>query len=71
MPPGSPEAIARGCNCPVSENNYGKGAFNVPLEQATLAFIHLNCLVHGVKQMKMTCKTYNFDEYKKSKLKVS
>ena len=71
MPPGSPQAIARGCNCPVTINNYGKGAFNVPSKQATLAFIHLNCPVHGVKQMKQTCKLYDFDKTTASKLKVS
>jgi hypothetical protein len=71
MPPGSPQAIARGCNCPVTINNYGKGAFNVPSEQAALAFIHLNCPVHGVKQMKQTCNLYDFDKRTVSKLKVS
>lgn len=69
--PGSAEAIIRGCSCPVGLNDSGKGVYNVPSRQVSLAFIHLNCPVHGIQQIKQTCKVYNFDESSIIKTKVS
>ena len=59
--PGSLEAINKGCNCPIGGNNYGRGAFNVPQEEASLVFIHLRCPVHGIDQMAKQNKLYSFD----------
>jgi hypothetical protein len=45
--PGTNEAIAQGCICPVIDNHYGKG---VPQMDGTRAFwIEENCPMHGKK----------------------
>lgn len=43
-PPGSDEAIERGCNCPVLDNNHGKG------NRFGSYTIILDCPVHGEEE---------------------
>ena len=48
FPPGSDEAIAAGCTCPVIDNDYGRGCMGgVKDEQGRTVFvIRLDCPVH-------------------------
>lgn len=50
--PGSEEAIAAGCNCPVTDNHYGKGIpmRNPDNNKIELAFwMTADCVLHGLK----------------------
>ena len=49
MNPGSDEAIAAGCTCPVMDNGHGRGYFGgVTDEQGQTVFvIVVDCPVHG------------------------
>ena len=48
MNPGSDEAIAAGCTCPVIDNDYGRGCMGgVKDEQGRTVFvIRMDCPVH-------------------------
>ena len=41
--PGSPEAEAVGCTCPIMDNSYGKGYFMQP----NVFVYNLECRIHG------------------------
>ena len=43
--PGSDEAVAQGCSCPVLDNGRGKGAYG----RSDQFWIAENCTLHGVK----------------------
>lgn len=47
--PGSAEAIANGCICPVINNHFGRG---YPAPDGPRFWINLNCLAHGAEQAK-------------------
>ena len=51
MNPGSDEAIASGCTCPVMDNGHGRGYLGgVTDEQGQTVFvIRLDCPLHGKK----------------------
>ena len=51
MNPGSDEAIAAGCTCPVMDNGHGRGLLGgVTDEQGLVMFvITLDCPLHGRK----------------------
>ena len=40
--PGSDEALAQGCTCPVITNGYGKGLYN-----GKLFWMRIDCPLHG------------------------
>ncbi len=42
--PGSKEAIAKGCRCPVIDNHYGKG---IPTEDGLEFWYSADCPVHN------------------------
>jgi hypothetical protein len=44
--PGSTDAVAHGCTCPVIDNNHGKG---VPSKDGPLFWITEGCPVHSPK----------------------
>jgi hypothetical protein len=44
-PPGSTDAIARGCICPVDDNNYGEGAYKV--DGKTMFWVYSDCQLHS------------------------
>lgn len=45
--PGSPEAVEKGCKCPVMDNHNGEG---IPLDGYDKSFwINRNCPLHGAK----------------------
>lgn len=46
--PGSPEAVAQGCTCPVIDNHYGKGV-PVGKDGAPLFWCSEKCPMHGGK----------------------
>jgi hypothetical protein len=48
MTPGSKEAIAKGCKCPVMDNGYGRGAYQV--EGEWQFWINGDCPLHGIKE---------------------
>ena len=50
--PGSDEAIAAGCTCPVIDNGYGRGCMDgVKDEQGRTVFvIRLDCPLHGIAE---------------------
>ena len=50
MSPGSDEAIAAGCTCPVIDNGYGRGCMGgVKDEQGRTVFvISGDCPLHGI-----------------------
>lgn len=50
--PGTDEAINAGCNCPVLDNNHGKGmTLKNPEtgELSTAYWVNADCVLHGVK----------------------
>lgn len=47
--PGSPEAIAAGCLCPVIDNHHGKG-IPVGKDRSPLFWHSANCPLHGDPQ---------------------
>lgn len=50
--PGSEEAIAAGCNCPVVDNHYGRGIpiRNPDTNEIELAYwMTADCVLHGIK----------------------
>lgn len=44
--PGSDEALQMGCQCPVLDNRYGKGAYKGKEGEFIISF---SCPVHGVE----------------------
>jgi len=48
--PGSPEAIAQGCKCPVLDNGHGLGWLGGVLDEAgqTIFAINGDCPLHGL-----------------------
>jgi hypothetical protein len=53
--PGSPEAVAEGCTCPVSDNAHGRGAGTMPSSNGlpTRVFVfHSDCPLHGAGDWK-------------------
>ena len=44
--PGSKEALAQNCKCPVIDNNYGLGAY-VDKDGVTLFWYNAECPIHG------------------------
>jgi len=46
-PPGSPEAIALLCTCPVMDNQYGRGYRYVASAKTRLYVINADCPLHG------------------------
>ena len=48
--PGSPEAKAQGCKCPVIDNGHGSGAFIDPDSGDPLFWINSACPLHGVRE---------------------
>ena len=52
LSPGSDEAIAAGCTCPVIDNGYGRGCMGgVKDEQGRTVFvIRLDCPLHGIAE---------------------
>ena len=45
-PPGSPEAVENGCECPIIDNGYGKGAYKDPKGNPVYWFSK-ECPLHG------------------------
>lgn len=45
--PGSPEAVAKGCTCPVFDNNHGRGVEVAGVKQF---WIDDDCSLHGTKE---------------------
>ena len=52
--PGSDEAIALGCTCPVLDNGHGAGYFGgITDEHGNITFIiNCECPIHSIKEMK-------------------
>lgn len=50
--PGSQEAIARGCTCPVMDNSYGRGYMNGARDRDghTIFVYTMGCPVHDPKE---------------------
>jgi hypothetical protein len=44
--PGSPQAVADGCKCPVLDNHHGKG---VPYPSGPAWYVNEDCPLHGGK----------------------
>ena len=49
FPPGSEQAVARGCSCPVVDNKRGKGAY-VDGEGNPLFWFSAECSMHGADE---------------------
>lgn len=47
-PPGSPEAIQEGCECPVIDNGHGRGYYQREGHEPLYVIAHC-CPVHGPK----------------------
>jgi len=50
--PGSDEAVAQGCTCPVADNAYGLGLFGIyhgGPDDARLFWVNEDCPLHGKK----------------------
>jgi hypothetical protein len=45
--PGSQEAIAKGCRCPVLDNGHGEGAY-VDKDGVAQFWINVDCPLHGL-----------------------
>lgn len=43
--PGSPEAVEKGCTCPIIDNHHGEG---FPLEGIRTFWIEATCKMHGI-----------------------
>lgn len=58
--PGSKEAVAAGCNCPVHDNNNGEG---IPMVHPDTKEIQLgywmtaDCVIHGITEKPLTPAT--------------
>ncbi len=52
--PGSEEAVALGCSCPIIDNHYGKGVpHNIDLHNGPILFwISADCKIHGSYDIK-------------------
>ena len=48
--PGSPEAVALGCKCPVMDNGHGKGIHDWTGQGRELFWINGDCPLHGDKK---------------------
>lgn len=44
--PGSPEAVAAGCSCPVMDNSHGRGWMGNP----NMFAVNKDCPLHGKKE---------------------
>lgn len=47
-PPGSDEARADGCTCPVMDNRRGRGAYNAPVSGEPQFWVNGDCPMHGI-----------------------
>jgi hypothetical protein len=50
FPPGSPEAVEKGCDCPILDNSRGKGAYGGGIRDSDgdiLYWINQKCPLHG------------------------
>lgn len=56
--PGSPEASAKGCKCPVIDNHHGKGI----RDDGKMFVINGSCPLHGTKPERM-CADCGGDEF--------
>lgn len=45
--PGSTEAIAQGCKCPVLDNGHGRGSGRIGSDGLPVFWISADCQVHG------------------------
>jgi len=45
-PPGSPEALEKGCECPVIDNGHGKGAY-IDHKGKPVYWFNKECPLHG------------------------
>ena len=45
--PGSDEAIAQGCNCPVLDNGHGNGSGRTGEDGERLFWVSSDCPIHG------------------------
>lgn len=52
MSPGSKEAIAAGCTCPVEDNNHGEGMWHEK-RASHLFWIAYSCTIHSPEAEKM------------------
>lgn len=50
--PGSDEAIAQGCKCPILDNARGKGSGYVNSEGSPQFWINADCPLHGTPEAK-------------------
>jgi len=48
--PGSDEAVAAGCTCPVLDNGHGKGSGFRTIEGEPSFWIAIGCPLHGAKK---------------------
>jgi hypothetical protein len=46
--PGSPEAVAAGCSCPVFDNGHGRGYMG----QKNVFSINVECIIHSISLAK-------------------
>jgi hypothetical protein len=53
--PGSSEAIALGCKCPIKDNHHGKGVKLMNIDQ-WMFWINQTCPVHGDRSMQYQIK---------------
>ncbi len=49
-PPGSPEALALGCICPVLDNGHGKGSGWVDHHGNPIFWFDMNCPIHNIAE---------------------
>lgn len=54
LPPGSDEAIAEGCECPILDNRYGKGAY-----KAEGYIVSFDCPIHETEQEEKPCGNFH------------
>lgn len=55
--PGSDEAIAAGCSCPVLDNAHGKGCGYLNADCAPMFWINADCPMHGSPQARNAVDT--------------
>lgn len=46
-PPGSPDALAQGCRCPIIDNHYGAGFGEHPESGLPMYVFNADCPMHG------------------------
>jgi len=67
-PPGSDEALAHGCRCPILDNAHGLGYMGGAKDEEghTVYVVSVNCPLHGLKMRKtrvVNCKKEPYDVY--------